>query len=172
MVQQNKIDVVKHTATRFDRAQSVVLVDYQGLTVAEMNDLRGVLRKGGGELKVVKNRLTRLALEEAGCAELDDILTGPLAMAFGYDDPASPAKACSEFAKKHAALEIRGGLLDKQRIDLDKITALAKLPGRTELLTQLAGTMLAPMRQLASAMNQAMAKVVHAMKQRAEQLEA
>lgn len=171
MVQQSKIDTVLLTTDRLERAQSVVLVDYKGLTVQELSELRGKLRENGSELKVIKNRLTRLALKETGCDALDDDLVGPIALAFGYTDPTGPAKVCSEYAKKNAKLEIRAGLLEKRRIGLDKIAALAKLPGRAELLAQMAATLLAPARQLATAMNQSMTKIVYAMKARAEQLE-
>ena len=171
MVQSEKIELVKQTSERFDRASAVVLVGYRGLTVAEMSELRRRLRESGGELKVVKNRLTRLSLAQAECDELNDLLTGPVAIAFGYEDPTAPAKTCSQFAKENSKLTIKGGLLEKRRIEFGKISALAKLPGRTELLTQMASTMLAPARQLATALNQAMAKVVYAMKDRASQLE-
>lgn len=170
MVNPDKIAMVEQTAERLNRAQGVVLVDYQGLTVADMNSLRLSLRNAGSELKVVKNRLTKRSLEQAECESLDDLLTGAVALAFGYDDPTGPAKACAEFAKGNENLEIKGGLLGKERIDASKILALSKLPGRTELLTQMASTMLAPARQLATAMNQSISKIVYAMQARADQL--
>ena len=171
MVQTQKIETVRQVTERLERAQGVVLVGYQGMTVAQLTALRNELRKNGGELKVVKNRLTRRALEEAGCDALDDLLVQPTAIAFGYDDASVPAKVCSKFAKDHPILTIKGGLLEKRRLQLDRVQALAKLPGRVELLTQMAGTMKAPIRQMATAMKQAIGKVVYAMKDRAKQLE-
>ncbi|NQU42452.1 50S ribosomal protein L10 [bacterium] len=171
MVQPEKIQVVEETAERLKRSQSVVLVLYKGLTVAEMQDLRRQLRESGSELKVVKNRLAKRALLDSGCEALDEVLSGPTAMAFGYSDATAPAKICSKFAVTHDELQVLGGLLDKRRIGLDKIQALAKLPSREELLSQMASTLMAPARQMATALKQAMSKVVYAMKDRASQLE-
>lgn len=171
MVAQVKVDIVEQAKERLARSQAVVVVDYQGLTVAEVSDLRQKLRDAGGEMKVIKNRLTKRALAEAQYDALDEILNGPTALAFGYDDPVGPAKVCMNYAKDNEKLEVLGGLLEGRRVDLDKIKALAKLPGREELLTQMAGTMKAPMRQMATAMHQAVAKVAYAMKARADQLE-
>lgn len=172
MVQTQKIETVRQVTERFERAQAVVLIGYQGMSVAQLTALRNELRKQGGELKVVKNRLVRRALEESGCDALDDMLVQPTALAFGYGDATVPAKVCAKYAKDHPILVIKGGLLEKRRLPLDRIQALAKLPNRTELLTQMAGTMKAPIRQMATAMKQAISKIVYAMKDRAEQLEA
>jgi large subunit ribosomal protein L10 len=170
MVQTAKIKTVEATTERLERSQSVVVCKYPGLTVADMTNLRNRLREQGSELKVVKNRLIKRALRAAGFDALDEYLIGPTALAFGYQDPTSPARVCAEFAKGNQKLQIRGGLLGRSRIDAQKIGALAALPGRPELLTQMAATMLAPMRMMATAMNQAMAKIVYAMKSRADQM--
>ena len=172
MKQSEKIEVVKTTTDRLARSQAVVFFDYKGLTVEEITALRSRMRESQGELKVVKNRLTKRALEAYGCETLDDLLVGPVALAFGYGEPTGPAKACVEFAKTNNKVKILGGLLEKKRIDVDMITALSKLPGRTELLGQMASTLMAPARQLATALNQSMAKVVYAMKARADQMDA
>jgi large subunit ribosomal protein L10 len=171
MATPEKIKTVEEVAERLGRAQSVVLVDYEGLSVAQMSDLRRRLRETGSELKVVKNRLTKRSLADAGCEPLDDYLKGPVALALGYDEPTGPAKVCTAFAKEVDKLEVLGGLLSKKRIDLAQIVALAKLPGRTELLTQMASTMLAPARQMATAMKQAVTKMVYALNDRARQME-
>ncbi|MBN1867901.1 50S ribosomal protein L10 [Candidatus Sumerlaeota bacterium] len=171
MATPEKIKTVEEVAECLSRAQSVVLVDYKGLTVAQMTDLRRRLRETGSDLKVVKNRLTKRSLAEAGCEALDDLLRGPVALAFGYDEPSGPAKVCAAFAKEAENLKVRGGLLSKARIDLAGVLALARLPGRVELLTQVATTMLAPARQMATAMKQAMTKIVYAFRDRATQLE-
>jgi large subunit ribosomal protein L10 len=170
MVQQAKIETVRETVDRLERSQAVVLVKYQGLTVAQLSELRKQLREVSGELKVVKNRLTQRALQETGCEALDDLLAGPTAVVFGFGEPTGPAKVCSKYAKDVEHLQVLGGLLDKKRISAAKVAALAKLPGRTELLSMMASTMKAPARQMATAMNQAMAKIVYAMKARVDQL--
>jgi large subunit ribosomal protein L10 len=171
MVQPDKIQVVEDTVERLGRSNAMVVVQYKGMTVAQMRDLRGRLREVGGELKVVKNRLVRRALADTNSEALDEMLVGPTALAFCYKDPTAAPKVCSAFAKEVDKLVICGGLLEKKRIDANMVQKLAKMPGRTELLTQMAGTLLAPMRQMATAMNQAMAKIVYAMKERADQLE-
>jgi large subunit ribosomal protein L10 len=171
MVTKTKEVAVQETVDRLERSQAVILIENHGLTVAEISELRNKLREQDSELKVVKNRLMRRALSDAGYEEANDLLNGPTAFAFGYTDGVAPAKACSEFAKEHDKLEIKGGFLEKSQIGMDKIEALAKLPGREELLTQMAGTMLAPMRQMATSMHQAVSKMVYAMKDRASQLE-
>jgi len=171
MTQPGKIEAVQATIERLARAQSLVVVRYEGLTVAEISDLRGRLRQCGGELKVVKNRLAKRALEAEQCDALDEFLKGPVALAFGYTEPTGPAKVCCEFARKNQKLAIKGGLLRKSRIDAAKVAALAKLPSRPELLGRMAAALMAPARRMAVAMNQAVAKVAYGMKARARQLE-
>ena len=170
MVQREKIDSVTQTVERLRRSQAVVVVHYQGLSVRQMQDLRRQLRETGSELKVLKNRLVKRALADSQCEALDESLTGATALAFGYDDPTSPSKVCAKFARGNDKLQIRCGLLGRKRIDAAKVMALSKLPGRTELLTQMAGTLLAPLRQMATAMHQSMAKIVYAMKARGDQM--
>lgn len=171
MVQPQKIQVVEETAERLSRSRSVLFVQYQGMTVAEMQDLRSRLRETGSEMKVLKNRLVKRAMEDAGVEDVSDLLNGPNAFVFAYEDATSGPRVCTKYAKDNKKLQVMGGLLDKERLDAAKIEALAKMPSREELLTQMAGTLLAPMRQMAVAMHQATAKVVYAMKNRAEQLE-
>ncbi|MFW6256332.1 MAG: 50S ribosomal protein L10, partial [Candidatus Sumerlaeota bacterium] len=136
MVQREKIQVVEETSDRLNRSRSMVVVQYKGLTVAQMQDLRAKLRENGAEMKVVKNRLAKRALADAESESLDDILSGPTAMVFAYDDASAGPKVCTKFADDNDKLVICGGLLEKQRIDGDMIKKLAKMPGREELLTQ------------------------------------
>ena len=171
MVQTSKVQSVQETVERLGRAQSVVVVDYQGLTVAEISDLRGKLREAGAEMKVIKNRLTKRALAEANCDPLDEILVGPIALAFGFEDPVGPAKVCVDYAKGNDKLQLRGGLLEGKSVDLALINSLAKLPGRQELLTQFAVVLKSPARSMAMALQASVKKVVFAMKARADQLE-
>ena len=134
---------------KLTKAQSVVLVDFRGLTVQEATELRKKLREAGVELKVTKNTLTRLAAEKADLKDLHAYLEGPTALAFGYEDPVSPAKILSDFAKDHKKLELKGGVLEGRVIDQAMVTALAELPTREVLLGQLVGLMQAPIRNLA-----------------------
>jgi large subunit ribosomal protein L10 len=171
MVKSYKTEFVENVTERLGASQSVVVLAYQGLTVANMRELRKRLREVGSELKVVKNRLTKRALAAAECDALDSMLTGPTAVAFGLTDPVGPAKVCMAYAKENAKLVVKGGLLNGRRIGEENIKAMAKMPGRQEMLGMLAGAMKAPIQQTATAMNQLMAKVAYAMKARIEQLE-
>lgn len=170
MVQPNKIEVVDAATKRFERSQAVVVVEYKGMTVEQMSNLRKKLREVNGELKVLKNRLTRRAMSNASCEAMDDLLKGPVAIAFGYGEPTGPAKVCMDFAKTNQKLVIKGGLLERKRIEQNKILALSKLPGRKELLSQMAGTMKAPARQIATVFTQAMSRIVYALSARADQM--
>ncbi len=129
---------------RFARASSVILVDYRGLTVKEIQELRGKLRESGSELKVYKNTLTQIAMRELAMPDLGSMLEGPSAFAFTYGDPVAPAKTLIAFAKDHKSLEVKGGLLERSVTDAVGVKTLAALPSRDELLGMLLGTMQNP----------------------------
>ena len=138
---EQRVDEIKD---RFTRASSVILVDYRGLTVKELQALRGSLRESGSELKVFKNPLTEIAMRELAMPELGALLEGPSAFTFSYGDPVSPAKALTAFAKEHPALEIKGGFIERSVTDAAGVKALAALPSREELIAKLLGTMQNP----------------------------
>tara|TARA_Y100000590_G_scaffold422299_2_gene526847 strand:- start:391 stop:1113 length:723 start_codon:yes stop_codon:yes gene_type:complete len=155
-VRAEKVAVVAEVREKLSTADAAVLTEYRGLDVPAMAELRAALREAGGEYKVYKNTLVRFAVEELGL-ELDDLLTGPTAIAFAGEkpdgsagDPVAVAKALKEFAKAHEALVIKGGLLDEQRLTAEEISALAEIAPREVLLAQLAGAMAAPMQQFAA----------------------
>ncbi|NLC53937.1 MAG: 50S ribosomal protein L10 [Firmicutes bacterium] len=149
MARPEKVAVVNEVFEKLTKAQSVGLVDFRGLTVQEATELRKKLREAGVELRVTKNTLTRLAAEKADLKDLHAYLEGPTALAFGYEDPVSPAKILSDFAKDHKKLQLKGGVLEGRVIDQAMVTALAELPTRDVLLGQLVGLMQAPIRNLA-----------------------
>ena len=122
MARPEKVAVVNEVYEKLTKAQSVVLVDFRGLTVQEATELRKKLREAGVELKVTKNTLTRLAAEKADLKDLHAYLEGPTALAFGYEDPVSPAKILSDFAKDHKKLELKGGVLEGRVIDQAMVT--------------------------------------------------
>ncbi|MCB1038627.1 MAG: 50S ribosomal protein L10, partial [Acidimicrobiales bacterium] len=126
-----------------------VLTEYRGLDVASTAELRRALTNAGGEYKVYKNTLVRIAARDLGL-ELDDLLTGPTAIAFVTGDAVSVAKALQDFAKTNPALVVKGGLLGEQVIDEAGVKALADLEPREVLLAKLAGLMAAPMQQMAN----------------------
>ena len=171
MVRSDKIELVTGVAERLKRSQSIVLANYQGLTVADMTGLRSKLRAEGVELKVIKNRLIRRALAEAGHDALDEMLHGNTIVAFGMKDAAAPAKILQEFAKTNEKLVIKGGLLEGRKLNLQAVKGLANMPSRRELLTMMARDLKQPATKLATVMQAGLLKVAYAMQAYAKKLE-
>ena len=149
---EEKKAVVANLRARTESAQAAVLTDYRGLTVAEMNDLRTQLREQGVFFQVVKNNLAKRAVEGTEFEPLSEHLKGPTAVALA-EDPVAAAKVFSEFAKDHGDLEIKAGVLSGKPLSPAELEALAKLPGRDQLLTQLAVGLNAPIVKLARSLN-------------------
>ena len=139
-----KEQVVNEIKEKFQRAEAVVLVDYRGLNVAEVTELRKRFREAGADYKVYKNTLMTRALTELGIEVLNPYLTGPNAIALGYDDPVVPAKIISEFAKDHDKLEIKAGMISGKVIGAEGIKSLASLPSKEVLVAQVLGGLNAP----------------------------
>ena len=146
-----KKHIVQEIADKLKASKSTIVVDYRGLNVAEVTELRKQLRDAGIEFKVYKNTLTRLAAESAEVAELNSVLTGPNAIAFSNDDVVAPAKILNDFAKKHEALEIKAGVIEGNVASAEEVKALAELPSREGLLSMLLSVLQAPIRNLALA---------------------
>ena len=146
-----KETLVQAAAEKFESAASVVIVDYRGLTVEEVTNLRKQLRDAGVEMKVIKNSILSRAAKKVGLDGLDEVFTGPTAVAFSNDDVAAPAKIIDEFAKDAKALEIKGGVIEGKVSSVEQITALAKLPNREGLLSMLLSVLQAPVRNVAYA---------------------
>lgn len=164
MPAQTKLEAVARLRAKFERAQSFVLADPRGLTVEEMTDLREQCRAAGVELRVVKNRLAKIALSQVGRPTLDTLLEGPTMIAIAVDDPAAGAKVLTEYAKKNEKVKIKGGLLGAEVLSAAGVGQLAALPTREELLTRLAGGLAAPMAQLAGALDQILSGVARALR--------
>lgn len=142
---------VKEIAEKFQAAASVVVVDYRGLNVAQVTELRKQLREAGVEFKVFKNSLTRRATESVGFEALNEHLTGPNAVAFSTEDVVAPAKIINDFAKTNEALEIKAGIIEGTVASAADVKALAELPSREGLLSMLLSVLQAPMRNFALA---------------------
>lgn len=172
MDRQGKEQVVAKLAEMAGRTQLLILVDYRGLKVTEINQLRRNLEKSGDcDLLVAKNTLTRRAFEGTDMEKLFPHMVGPNAMLFAYEDPVGPTKALTEFAKDHQKLEIKAGVLAGNEISPEQIANLAKMPSKDELRAQLAGTLIAPIRDFASvlaAVPRSLANVLNALKQEKE----
>lgn len=150
-VLEQKKQLVDEIAEKLKNSQSTVVVDYRGLTVSEVTELRKQLREAGVEFKVYKNTMTRRAAEAADLAGLNEVLTGPNAIAFSADDVIAPAKILNEFAKKHEALEIKAGVIEGNVATVEEVKALAELPSREGLLSMLLSVLQAPVRNFALA---------------------
>jgi large subunit ribosomal protein L10 len=151
----DKVAVVDEVRQKLTDTDGVMLTDYRGLDVGSLAELRRALRDAGGEYKIYKNTLVRLAARDLGL-EIDDLLVGPTALAFvgerpdgSMGDVAAVAKALKDFAKTNDALVIKGGVLDDELVSADDLKALAELPSREVLLAQIAGAFQAPMAKFA-----------------------
>lgn len=144
-----KKQVVSEIKEKFEKAQSVVVVDYRGLKVEEANELRKNFREAGVEYKIYKNNLVQLAIEGTEYEVLGNDLTGPNAIAFSYEDAVAPAKIVKEFAKTHKALELKSGVVEKKYCDLEAITAIADIPSRDALIGKFLGSIKSPVSNFA-----------------------
>lgn len=143
--------LVEDATAKLQESASVVVVDYLGLTVAEVTDLRKQLRDAGVEMKVLKNSVISRAAEAAGLEGMGDIFKGPTAVAFSTEDVVAPAKIIADFAKQADKLEIKGGVIEGKVSSKEEIEALAKLPNREGMLSMLLSVLQAPVRNFALA---------------------
>ena len=146
-----KAEVVKQTVELLNNAESAIVVDYRGLTVAEVTDLRKQLRDAGVKMSVIKNKILDRAVEGTDYEDLKNTFVGPTAVAFSDEDPIAPAKIVKNFADDHDALEIKGGFIEKKVKTLDEINEYATMPSREDLLSMLASALQDPMRKIARA---------------------
>lgn len=146
---ENKKVKVEEIREKFSNAKSAILVDYRGLTVSEATELRTKFREAGVEYKVYKNNLMKLAIKESSYEGLTADLAGPSAVAFGYEDPVTPAKIIKDFAKDHEKLELKAGVVEGEYYDNAKIIEIADIPSREVLLSRLVGSFQAPISNFA-----------------------
>ena len=130
------------------RSQAMIVTEYVGLTMKDMDALRAKIREAGGEFHIVKNTLGRQTWEKAGVTFPKELLEGSTAMAFAFQDPPAVAKAMLEFAKSNDKVKIKGGILDRKAMSADGVKSLAELPPLPVMRAQLLGTLLAPASKL------------------------
>ncbi len=145
--------IVSDIAQKLRDCKSAVLVDYRGLTVEEVTNLRNIFREKNIEYRVLKNTMVRLAANQAGIDGLDAYLTGPTAIAFGMEDAVIPAKIMADFIKNQKKTEIKGGILSGSVLDAQGIQALADLPPKEVLIAKMLGSMNAPIAGLAGVLS-------------------
>lgn len=163
---EDKAAVIEDLKEKMSQAKVVVLTENRGLTVAHMNDVRRRIRNAGGQFKVAKNTLARRAAHEVGIEGLDDKLAGPVALAFGFDDPAAVPKVLTQFQKefgKQSPLQLICGVIDGHTIDKSGITRVADLPSREVLLAQVVGGLQAPLTGLVSVLQGNIRNFVYAL---------
>ena len=149
-----KQPVIQEISENVKDAQSVVVVDYRGLTVAEDTQLRRELREAGVTYKVYKNTMMNFAFKDTDFESLSDVLEGPSAIAISKEDATAPARVLAKFAKNAPALEIKAGVVEGTYYDADGMKAIASVPSREELLSKLLGSIQSPIANFARVLKQ------------------
>ncbi len=154
---------IKAIADDLQQASLIVITDYRGLNVAGISSLRKSLRAEQCRYQVTKNTLTRLACRQAGLESLENYLTGPTAIAFTSADPVAAAQALLKFSGEYKTFAIKGGILEGQLLEPDKIKALGQIPPREILYAKICGGFQAPIYGLAGALQGTISKLVYAL---------
>jgi large subunit ribosomal protein L10 len=150
---EKKKEVVKEIQEKFANAKSVVLSDYRGLNVAETTELREKFREAGVEYKVYKNNLVKLAVKGTDFEEITADLTGPNAIAFGYEDPVVPAKVIKDFAKEHDNLSLKTGIIEGEYFGAEKMLKIAEIPSKDELIVRFLSSIKSPVNNFVYLLN-------------------
>ncbi len=151
---ERKKSEVEELAAKIKEAKLVLLTDYRGINVTDVTDLRATLRKVNADYKVIKNNITRRALEKCKVEGLEEILEGPTAIIMSNEDYLEPSKAIYEYTKDHENYKIKGGIIDGKVMTTEEIITLAKLPSRETLISMLAGALLGNISKLAVGLDQ------------------
>ncbi len=173
MPTEAKAHIIEEMTDKLRRAVAAVLIKTEGLTVAEMTDLRRKLSAAGVELHVVKNTLLRIASERAEYKDLSPILQGQTAIALGYEDEVAPAKTISDYlrtARTGKPVTIKAGILEKGPIAAAQVEDLAKIPPRDQLRGQIVGTVMGPLNQTYSILSAPLRDLVYVLDARVRQL--
>lgn len=155
-----KIDAMK---AKFEKAQVAVVTEYKGYTVEEITNLRRNLQKEGGDYTVTKNTLAKIAIKGTEFEALTDLCKGPVAIAFGFEDQVSPAKAVAKFIKDTKKGAILGGALDGKLLTAKEAEALSKMPSKEELLAKILGSINSPASGIVGSINAVMSQLTRTM---------
>jgi large subunit ribosomal protein L10 len=173
MATKEKIAEVQAITERMEKAQSMILADFTGLSVEKMTVFRSQCRDKAIDCRVVKNRLARIACDNADVSVMKDALKGPTAILFGLESQVDAAKIVVDFAKDNEAMGIKGGYVDGQLLSPEQVVALSKVPSKEELYAKMMGSINSPVTGVAMATNAVvagLARVIDAVaKQKAEQ---
>ena len=165
-----KAQTIDELTEQMANAKLIVLTDYRGLRVADLQDLRSNLRKSGGEIRVAKNTLTRIAAENAGITGLEPFLVGPLALGIASDDIVGFSKSLSDFARTSRILTIRGGVLDKNFITAEQVESISTLPSKEVLQAKLLGLLQSPMARTVGVLSGPSRSIAYVLQARSDQL--
>jgi large subunit ribosomal protein L10 len=173
MLREKKVQIVSNLADDLSQSTIIIATNYQGLLAKQMAELRNALAKAGVEYHVVKNTLVYRAADQAGKPQLRDIIEGPVALAFGYDDIVNTAKALNQYIKSEAlSLQIRGGLLGDRILLPEEVVSLANLPTREVLISKLIGQLQAPIGTLHNVLNRPLLGLLNVLQNRAQTMSA
>jgi len=173
MLKEKKVQIVSNLANDLSRSTIIIATNYQGLLAKQMAELRNALAKAGVEYHVVKNTLVYRAADQAGKPQLRDIIEGPVALAFGYDDIVNTAKALNQYIKSEAlSLQIRGGLLGDRILLPEEVVSLANLPPREVLISKLIGQLQAPVGTLHNILNLPLQGLLNVLQNRTQTISA
>jgi len=168
-----KAEAIDVMAERLRRARGAVLIKTEGLTVAEMTDLRRKLSTSKIELHIIKNTLLRIAAERAQYQDLSSVLTGQTAIALGFEDEVTPAKAVSDYlrtARTGKPITIKAGILERKPIDSREVEALAKIPPRDQLRAQVVGAIHGPLNSTYGLLTAPLRDLINVLEARIRQL--
>lgn len=157
-----KIEAIKANVAK---AKVLIVTEYKGFSVAEITDVRRRLQKENGDYTVVKNTLAKVAIKDTQFECMSDLLTGPVAIAMGFEDEVSPAKVFTKFMKDSKKGEIKGGALDGVVLSAKDVEELSKLPSKEELYAKILGSINSPASGIANSMNAVMRSLVYAIDQ-------
>ncbi|HYA26619.1 MAG TPA: 50S ribosomal protein L10 [Thermodesulfovibrionales bacterium] len=163
MNREEKGQAIEELKKKFSEAKAVILTDYKGMTVAELSELRRLLRGGGVEYQIVKNTLARVASQDTAISVARDAFKGPVGIAIGYGDSVMTAKKVLEFSKKNEKLKLSGGVIDGRLYGVSEVRAIAELPSREVLLSMAAGVFQAPLSKMAAALAATVSSFAYAM---------
>jgi len=172
ITKERKKELVAEYGEWASQSRIMIVAEYKGLTMKQMDELRKKIREVGGEFHIVKNTLGKLAVENAGLSLPAGLFEGSTAIGFTYEDAPAMAKAVSEFARASDFLKVKGGYLDQNPVSADQITALADLPPLPVVRAQLLGTMMTPANQLARTLAEPGRQLAAVIKAYAEKLAA
>lgn len=159
MPTKKKMEIIEDIKERVSSSNAIYFVDYKGLTVAEISDLRRKLKEKRADLKVAKNTLLNLALSDTYSLS-SEILLGPTGLITAFEDPIAPLKVLTEFAKEKTALKAKGGFLEGRFFSLQEMEVLSQLPSKNALLTQILSSLQAPILGLIWALQDSIANLV------------